>query len=160
MSTDEENIKFIINYDKEKVVDSAFNIDTTLRGIYFIVDKKSKDIIYVGQSVNIVNRISGEYHTYNSKDHDVSIIRFPVGVDKEYIDAVETFFIFKFNPKYNNQYSGIRYENMMDLVCRYIKGSLKIRTLKDMKNKFCKVYSTYYGKPTDNYLDRFIKSQE
>lgn len=61
-------------------------------GIYFLIDKKT--VVYVGQSNNIMSRISG-----HSVKKYTSIIY--IECDKEELDKLETDYIIAFNPKYN-----------------------------------------------------------
>lgn len=67
-------------------------------GVYFLIHQD--EIVYVGKTTNLVRR----YSTHRSEGRKIfdsfSYIELPSG-DEEKLQYVETFYIWKFEPKYN-----------------------------------------------------------
>jgi len=83
------NKKEIINKSKE------FNNKC---GIYFLLNKT--EIVYIGQSKHILNRIFAHYKDPNKIFNKY----FYVEVDKDKLDKTEAEYIIKFTPKYNKDF--------------------------------------------------------
>lgn len=69
-------------------------------GIYFLFD--GEEIVYVGQSKDVCRRVGN--HRLKKREHEPKTFdKFAfIQCDAEKIDEIETFYIAKFNPKYNN----------------------------------------------------------
>lgn len=82
---------------KTEILDNAIGF-SKVSGIYFLI--KSKEIVYIGQSLHCPKRIC----EHTDKDFDDFAI---IGCDKDSLDIMESLYILKFEPKLNGTFTGL-----------------------------------------------------
>lgn len=99
-------------FPKEEIISSAMSVDglevTQDRGVYFLI--QDKQVIYVGLSNNIERR------TCQHKDKGVRFthISWITWIPDLFIDSVESFYIYEFQPPLNN-----KYYSLCSVLCEY-----------------------------------------
>jgi hypothetical protein len=88
----------ILEYDNIKNMIATTIEFARISGVYFLFD--GDEIVYVGQSVNVLNRVTS--HFYDKKFDKVALLRVP---EKDLL-AIESIYIKKFLPKYNLKDAG------------------------------------------------------
>ena len=99
--------KYII-LEKEQIVSNAEKRFSVILGVYFLI--ADREIVYVGQSQNILDRL-GKHHLEGRINFDEYFI---LPCEKEDLVNLETIYIRKFNPKYNQQ-NDLRVNVLMNL---------------------------------------------
>lgn len=94
--TDKESITQQYEISKEKIIANKQSLCPKLIGIYFLI--KDFEIVYIGQSVNIMIRISQHAQEQIKEFDSFSIIECPV----KYLASLEAHFIYKFRPRLNS----------------------------------------------------------
>lgn len=83
------------NIDKQSIISAASVVPLPKTGIYFLVSEN--EIVYVGQSTNILDRIGVHLREKRIIFEKACWIE----VQKQYLNSVEQLLIKKFNPKFN-----------------------------------------------------------
>lgn len=91
-------------------------------GIYFLI--QNDIVVYVGKSTDIETRLTA--HRKGKKEFDSYAI---MQCNIEWIDLMETFFISKYQPIYNNQFSPCGYWDLIS------KDDLKKTEVKLLENR-------------------------
>lgn len=82
---------------ENQIKNSSHEVIPSPTGIYFLI--QDKNIVYVGQSTNILSRIGAHLENKKIKFNRYSIIP----CKKEDLKILETYYIHKFNTKHNRQ---------------------------------------------------------
>lgn len=92
-------------------------------GIYFLI--KKNEIVYVGKTKIGYKRI-----LQHSNNKDFDSFNFIECLEKE-LDSLETYFILKYNPKYNKSLNEDFFTlNYINTICKKIFGNKNIRIIK------------------------------
>ena len=103
MTEDERAIAIVSDWVEKA---ERFEIPERIAGIYLLYYER--EIVYVGQSVNLITRIRSHADEGRKNFDAVGIIRVPL----EYLDDVETAFIRVFEPRYNRTLSITQMNNV------------------------------------------------
>jgi excinuclease UvrABC nuclease subunit len=91
----DESIIVQYDTDKEHILAKKQEMYRRMTGIYFLI--KESELVYVGQSADIMNRIA-QHAKESVKDFDsYSILECPY----EYLTTLEAYCIYKFRPRLN-----------------------------------------------------------
>lgn len=145
--------KDILSITREIVCDTKLTQVTRVNGIYFLI--KDGVVVYVGQSNNILTRVS----THSTFEFD-SFNYFEVS-SKKRLDNLEAYFIAKFKPAYNQ----VMQRNTVGLTNQHKMTSIKIP--KKVTEKLVKEYGKdFCGSDSDeertdvDYDETHVKTTE
>lgn len=97
----ESKIKKILP-SKSEIIKKSQKIPNVICGVYFLI--LNNEIVYVGQSINIISRIMAHNADANKTFDSVSYIK----CEKEKLDAIESYYINKFLPLQNGNSKGYK----------------------------------------------------
>lgn len=83
-------------YQPESILKNAKKLWDQIQGIYFLI--QNNNIVYVGQSSELIHRISNHEKDRKIIFDGYSYIKCP----KEILDDLEAYYIYTFKPKYNS----------------------------------------------------------
>jgi len=80
---------------KKEITQKPFGGGVVFKGVYFLI--KDNEVAYVGQSQDIMKRISQHLSTKDFNNYYIQ----EIDEEIDYLDEIETAYIAKFVPKYN-----------------------------------------------------------
>ncbi|MBC8485860.1 MAG: hypothetical protein ISS80_04270 [Candidatus Cloacimonetes bacterium] len=119
-------------YQSESILNKSKKIWQEIQGIYFLIEKN--DIVYVGQSSEIIHRISNHAKDGNYNFDEFSYIKCP----KEFLDNLEAYYIYTFKPKFNSVLPKNKYfksinqmKEVFNLPVKVLRLWIKLYDIKD-----------------------------
>lgn len=108
----------------EEIVERSAPLPPQDSGVYFLVNKETREIEYVGQSKNVFNRFSmeGKHSAFRCGRHEIFVIL----AWEDQLDLLESFYIHYLNPILNRAKPPMSLEQLDELVNphkRPVKGT-------------------------------------
>ncbi len=90
----------IYDIDTEAILENKLALPLKITGIYFLIESNENEIVYIGQSLDIMSRIM-QHQRDILKDFDAFSI---LECSPEFLSTLEAHFIYKFHPRLNRSF--------------------------------------------------------